>query len=617
MIVQHSLQLLRYHRRLVIGIVLVSTLATCGLSVARLLIAPVYTATAMVVVLPTEAEYTFGREASGGGQNAARGLTATYMEYLRSRPVVESALAKVRAASAGSGGEPKPESALARRVKGMIGFARRIYRTLDSGSYVPSTEEERELSRLSKAIDLEKVADSYILKILVNLDDATASKVAANALAEAYVERVSQQLATSAGQIGGFLEEEIRKREQALQALLDQAEQLKASGGITSLTEERQRLLAERDTARQKLVDAQQEVNAAEAELLALERVDSLKSGRNPAELSQQKSAAEARLDAAKRTIATRQGSLNAVDRSLEKLGDKEEPLLELTRKIDGTKAELADLQGRALSTHLTGSSANAQVKVIEPAVLPVYHSSPRVVRNTAAGLFAGVLLALFAVFVIDTVSGKVKTAADLERIVGSRCLEVLPAALVARTTAPEGRTLETRESLKSVGSGIERGLAVLGAFESSVIQVTGFVDSALLGDVAVTIGTAIASQGRRVLCTLTDRLASVDVTRKIVGDARRPAAARADGERTAAPAEDATEVDIRLWARSDSDRQIRVKCLQPVSADLMLKDAATRSSVLVCVLPTGRVAESDVHDLMQRAMEAGFRSVGFVLLAP
>ena len=198
MIVQHVVQLLRYYRRLALAIVVSGTLIAAAASVTRLMVSPLYTAAAKVAVLPTEAEYTFGRETGRGPRATARGLTSTYMEYLKSRPVVEAALDNV-AQETGAADEPEVESALARRIKGLAGFARRVYRTLDSGKYVQSTARDREVSELMGAIELHKVVDSYILRIQVSLENPEAAAAAANALAEAYVERVSEQLATSAG----------------------------------------------------------------------------------------------------------------------------------------------------------------------------------------------------------------------------------------------------------------------------------------------------------------------------------------------------------------------------------------------------------------------------------
>ena len=96
MIVQHYLQLLRQYRGWIATFVVVAAALTALFSVVLLHLAPTYAAAASVVVIPTEAEFTFGREsAATGPRSTARGLTSTYIEYIHSRPVVEAALERI------------------------------------------------------------------------------------------------------------------------------------------------------------------------------------------------------------------------------------------------------------------------------------------------------------------------------------------------------------------------------------------------------------------------------------------------------------------------------------------------------------------------------------------
>ena len=99
---RHYLELIRYYRRsILIFVVVATTLALAG-GTLRLAVSPVYTATASVAVLPTAAEFEYGRETGAGSRSSSYGLVATFMEYFRSRPVVEAALDKIAA-----GSEPK------------------------------------------------------------------------------------------------------------------------------------------------------------------------------------------------------------------------------------------------------------------------------------------------------------------------------------------------------------------------------------------------------------------------------------------------------------------------------------------------------------------------------
>jgi len=131
---QHYLQLLRHYRFLALTVIVVVTALAAVSSALLLALSPVYTATATVAVIPTQAEYSFGSEVSRGPSGTARVLTATYIEYLKSRPVVARALEKLRPQI---GEDGSPSSAFARFVTDGSSFVRRMYRIVDSGRFVP------------------------------------------------------------------------------------------------------------------------------------------------------------------------------------------------------------------------------------------------------------------------------------------------------------------------------------------------------------------------------------------------------------------------------------------------------------------------------------------------
>jgi len=585
-IVQHYLHLLRRYHRWVIWTVLAATLGTAILSWAWLLISPVYTATASVAMLPTEAEYAFGRETGTGPRATMRGLTATYIEYLKSRPVIETTLDRI-SAEGGPGTEPAPEPGfLERTARGAVGFARRLYRAMDSGSYVPSTERERALGQLMKAISLHKIPDSYVLRVEVGLEDPDHAAAVANALAEAYVERVAEQMDTSASQMEGFLREQIALREAALEQLISREEALKKGLGALSLEEERQFVMRARETERQKLVDAQVEVETALAEMGMLQAENLVQSGRNLAELNEARALADAKLNAGRRSLELREGSLSELSASLDALNAKEAPLLELSRQRITMEGELTELNNRMLSTSLVRSAAMTQVRVIDPAVAPAYPSSPRVVKNTLAAGFVSMMAMLFVLVLFDTLSGTVKTVPDLARVVGSRCAGMLDRSLSRSTVRSSDRG---RRRLKAQGAALEQRLAILGAFDAPVIYVTGFGAEEAVSDAALALDEALAGVGPAA----TGRVKA------------EPAMPVFDGQ-TQLAVDDAVGSEVPAF---------RIDSLGPVSARLSLTEAARRSPAVICVIPAGEVPDSLVEELLERCLAAGLTRVSFLLL--
>ena len=278
------------------------------------------------------------------------------------------------------------------------------------------------------------------------------------------------------------------------------------------------------------------------------------------------------------------------MDAELKQLNAKEEPLLSVQMQINDVQQELAELRDRMLTTSLTGSSAMAQVRVIDPAIVPLYPSSPHAVKNTAAAFLAGLLMSVFIIVLIDSLSDTVKTTADLERLIGTRSLGLLRHKSVTQATRPTEGNSSNDAQLEALGGVLERGLMMVRAFEAPMIQVTGFLESARLCEVSVAICKALASQ-RKVHFRLPPDISPPSFLAGVQGDPSKQAPAPPDS--------------------------VRIECLHPVSAELNLAKAAGQSPALVCVLPAGKVSELAVRDFHEKATESGLTAISFILLAP
>jgi len=588
-IIKHYVELFRLCARWIYILVASATLLTLGISLIRLRTSPVYTATASVALLPTAAEFEFGRETGAGPRGTTQGLTATYMEYLKSRPVVESAYDRIAQSSSAQAEE---------RVGGIAGFARRLafnlrmlYRTLDSGEYVIRGERESEIEKFSSAIRVESVPNSFIIRVSVGLEDPEAAAAAVNALAEASVQRVSEQFARSAGEIGGVLREQIELRESQMKALVAREEELRRGFSTSSLETERLRLFDNRERERRELLDAQAALEAARAEIAVLSRQNVVQSGRSVADLSTARGLAEAKRQAAQGNVDLRQKTIADIDATIAALQSKEEPLQTVQRQLEEVKIELAALHSRELTTNLAGSSAMATVRIIDPAVTPVYPSSPRVLRDTGAAFLAGLLTSLLLLVLADTLSSTVKTTSDLERLAQSRNLGEIP----GRRVVSKGWFRKVRRKLARFAADLERDLTLLGVFEHSAVLVTGFTDRRQIGLAAATMGAALASRGLAVRCDL--------------GPGKRPP--------------DSLEAFAAHGVSFDSKKEgstrrgkLLLECLSPVSAQLKLSELGERPRLVICVVPMGEVAERDVLDFQAQAVRAGV-PVAFALVPP
>lgn len=304
----HYLQLLSYYKYVVAFIIVALTSGVAAFSAVLLFAAPLYTATATVSLLPTQAELTFSQAfVRSTSFNPANLLTQTHIENLISREISKETIDKLigKAGSAPPGDEDSPGTTgnewIDRFSQGFQSFRRefrRIYMTLNSGKFVPADPYTDLVNGLQEAISIDMLEGTYILRISVSWDDPEFAAAAANMLSETYLERARAQ----ARQAALAAEEALRK------------EMAKGEGNVA---------------------DLQRQINA-----LRLERAGNI-----------------------------------------------------------------------------------SFLRVIDPAVPPVYPSFPKVVVNTVAAGISAVILSIILVIAADTISKTLKTDADLSRVLGPTAL--------------------------------------------------------------------------------------------------------------------------------------------------------------------------------------------------
>lgn len=583
MIFQHYYELLRIYRAQIAGLVLFTTAIFGAVSYMQLRTSPQYSAAASVIMMPSEAELAFAQNQTTAGR-AARTLTETYIEYVKSRPVVEAAIdrvAQLRAEQvAEAGAEPEAEAAilpepvdgleaLVERSKTQLRDLRRRLVEFDRGAYVTLPEREREIARIQGAISVSNIVNTHILRIEVTLSDPDEAALMANTLAEAYVERVSEQIDVDANRLEGYLQGEIAKKESQLE-----------------------RLRAEQTTL-------------------------------------------------------------------IERFGPVQGTAGGIVDQMRVAEAQLAELNSRLLTVNLSRASSETQVRMIEPAMAPVYPASPRVLRTTLIGFWVGLVLAIGSTVIRDSLSEKIKTTTDLRRIVGIQGLGLLRRKWVSRkrkrplkrlgrefgrhfaasglhehkqlpkpkplpelprpsTDTAEG--VDTHEVEADIGAiaGISRSETVMEAVrqlkrardasqghESKegasappkfVVQVTGFVPMETLCWATIGISAAIASGGDKVYCKLPE------------GQPKRRPQMRFRNTGELAYELDGTDASMNAY--------LTIECVGPmnVERDVVVQD---QTGPVICVLPQDEISEQVIESMQKRLKGHGaLDHVYFVLMA-
>lgn len=618
-IFQHYWELIQRYRRMIGLIVAVATLGTAILSVAQLQLKPRYTAVARLILLPTAAEVAFAR---GGGGSSAQILAKTHLEYLMSRTVARSVLDKMREESAQAAKRKgRTSSALSALVGRAMAFVSRSMRILNSGTFVPLPPEEAALAQLRAGTDVIAVPGSYIMEISVELPSPKTATFAANTLADAYVVQATAELERSAGEIGGFLDQELARVEELQAGLVSQEQQLRLELGLQDLENELQRLSGLQESLRRSESEAQVALRAQETELeqLRLERARATRA-EIAAILERDITLKETQLQGLRAGIEQRVREMSAVERDMAQLLEKEEPLRAIRTQRESVERDLKELRARSFDVVMARSSTLNRVRIIDPALEPVYPSSPQVLNQTVTAALMGLLLGLLLVAAIDTFSGSIKTTVDLKRLAGGRTLGKISQDLVAYATEA-GVTSQRRSGrLAEVGSEIERRLAMEGSMDAPSLQVTGFLPEQRLADATVTLALALAEQGREVVCVVAqaEHYTSAPISRPRAGSLQllavppsgdlHPGAAVAGSSRGGA---------IRVFPPQPvpARAELTVVTLPPLSAAFRYREAADRSPSLICMLPAGRISPDEVEDFQSRARECGLAPVTFLLL--
>ncbi|MEW2912753.1 hypothetical protein [Leisingera sp. JC11] len=94
-----------------------------------------------------------------------------------------------------------------------------------------------------------------------------------------------------------------------------------------------------------------------------------------------------------------------------------------LSREIAKGNGNFSELENQIKALRLARANNFAALRVIDPAIVPLYPAFPRVIVNTIFAIIGWVMASAFLVICADTFSGTVKTDADLRRQFGPRAL--------------------------------------------------------------------------------------------------------------------------------------------------------------------------------------------------
>ena len=145
------------------------------------------------------------------------------------------------------------------------------------------------------------------------------------------------------------------------------------------------------------------------------------------AEIQKMVRAIETEYKVAKGREETLLQNMNELRREARNLNEREAQALSLQREKDSVEDLQATVLKRLKETGLTSALTASNIRVVQAATRPTYPVRPRTQLIWALSVVCGVVLGCGAAFLTDSLDNRVRSAGDIERVLGVPILGVVP----------------------------------------------------------------------------------------------------------------------------------------------------------------------------------------------
>lgn len=425
--------------------------------------------------------------------------------------------------------------------------------------YGSPNQVEKAIDVLQDRIEVKLKEETNIIKLSVEDNDPELSATLANAVAQEYVKWISEVKKTKTKGAYGTLSQRVEALEQELKEAEEKLNKLKVTGGVSALKEEIDSTvakladfkaeydftLADIEASKARLKDAETSLNDnGEEDLVTITEVvknrvvDALKlklldlrlkrteiASRYNAEsmplqnvdeeIEQTKKKLRDEItkviDSVINSIKTdlsaleaRKATLNKItteySRRLRQLSDIEGEYRTLERKVAGKNELYMTLMGKQAEAALVGSVESGllvNVRIVDPAKIPLYPVRPKKVLNTILGCIVGIITGVSGAFLKEYWDHSIKTIDEVKRHLELSTMATVPKAKSRHFT------------LYAPGSPISESFHTLGASVQQLCKGNGIntilVTSASHGEgktvISANLAVSLSSiEGKKVL---------------------------------------------------------------------------------------------------------------------
>lgn len=187
------------------------------------------------------------------------------------------------------------------------------------------------------------------------------------------------------------------------------------------------------------------------------------------------------------------------------KYTEKHPELISITSQLNTVNAQIARETRRlvqSIKIELSGQFSGNNVRIVDPAIVPVRPVRPRKLVNLAVGLLGGGLLGLLLVFASEFLDQSVKSSEDLENKLGLPFLGFVPYEKNKKRTVEYAGLLQSGNSL--LAENIRNIRTMLGFALADAPHAPFLVTSSMQGEgkshLSTNLVVALAQAGKKVL---------------------------------------------------------------------------------------------------------------------
>ncbi len=409
-LIKHALRLLPYYRGRIWWIASRVVALTVVLSALGLALSPKYVARTKLTLLPTRSEIGFASQRpEAWGVSPATMLAQTHAEALMSRTLAEEVARTLQVESAADLNNGGTMGFVRRRIAGpVLGGFHRTMTLLNTGRWESPDPFASLVDGIRGRTRVQNLPGSLVFQVSVTWEKPTIAAKIANLITQRYIEmtlKTSQEAMRSTRE---YIEARIKEVETGLDNVQTRIKDYRSKERVFSMA---YNTSGDADLGLQELSESMRSLNAARVDWQQLNtRIDALKAYQTPVALvavEADRSGLKARQEALENVIGEQIARLA-------KLPAKEAGLLDLYRERMIQERALTVLQDRLLDTKVTEAAQLSAVRVIDPAIPPLYPERPLLLRNAVASVLVGLMLAAGFVLLAEARRAGLRSREDL-----------------------------------------------------------------------------------------------------------------------------------------------------------------------------------------------------------